>query len=152
MLDALQMDLRCMPGGMRSQNSIVLPKTRAGMPPARRCAARESPYGPAPRIATDPCFTVIHLFLPTAGQAALATRAMGAPGRRECPLAFQTSTRPSTRQAERGGETVMFAGGVRVEPPRRGGSYAWWREAHRPPCLRNAIFTSNTSTFSARLL
>src|SRR6516164_9033068 len=45
-------DLRLMPTGILSQKRIASPKIRYFTPRARRCAANESPYGPAPIIAT----------------------------------------------------------------------------------------------------
>src|ERR1700748_2093984 len=46
-------DLRFTPTGILSQKRIASPKMRYFTPRARRCAANESPYGPAPIIATS---------------------------------------------------------------------------------------------------
>ena len=46
-------DLRFTPTGMLRQKRIASPKMRYFMPRARRCAAKERPYGPAPIIATS---------------------------------------------------------------------------------------------------
>src|SRR4029077_17643960 len=52
MLEAKPSDLSIMPFGMcANQLSIGRPKMRNGIPLRRRCAATESPYGPAPMIA-----------------------------------------------------------------------------------------------------
>src|SRR5271154_6273844 len=52
MFDAKPSDLSIMPFGMCArQLSIGRPKIRNGMPLRRKCAATESPYGPAPMIA-----------------------------------------------------------------------------------------------------
>src|SRR5277367_2873930 len=52
MSEAKPSDLSIMPLGMcASQLSMGRPKIRNGMPLRRKCAATESPYGPAPMIA-----------------------------------------------------------------------------------------------------
>ena len=52
MSEAKPSDLSIMPFGMcASQLSIGRPKMRNGMPLRRKCAAIDSPYGPAPIIA-----------------------------------------------------------------------------------------------------
>src|SRR5271166_4830006 len=52
MSEAKPSDLSIMPFGMcASQLSIGRPKMRNGMPLRRKCAAIESPYGPAPMMA-----------------------------------------------------------------------------------------------------
>src|SRR6185437_1543987 len=53
-------DLRFTPMGMLTQKRIASPKMRYFTPRARRCAANERPYGPAPIIATSvPGFILI---------------------------------------------------------------------------------------------
>lgn len=53
MFEAAGVDLRSIPSGMWSrQLTMGSPKTRTGMPRARRWAAVDSPYGPAPMTAT----------------------------------------------------------------------------------------------------
>src|SRR5439155_25692428 len=52
MLDAKPSDLSIMPLGIcDSQLSIGRPKARHAIPRWRKCAATDSPYGPAPMIA-----------------------------------------------------------------------------------------------------
>src|SRR5580704_11499288 len=52
MFEAKPSDLSIMPFGMcDSQLSMGRPKIRNGTPLRRRCAATDSPYGPAPMIA-----------------------------------------------------------------------------------------------------
>src|SRR5580704_386322 len=52
MSEANPSDFSIIPFGMcASQLSIGRPKTRKGIPLRRKCAATESPYGPAPMIA-----------------------------------------------------------------------------------------------------
>src|SRR5580700_3632125 len=51
MFEANPSDLSIMPFGMcASQLSMGRPKMRNGMPRPRKCAAMESPYGPAPTM------------------------------------------------------------------------------------------------------
>src|ERR1700758_1755275 len=52
--DASQGDRKHMPSGiLRSQNDMVSPNTRTLTPLAFKCAAAESPYGPAPITTTS---------------------------------------------------------------------------------------------------
>src|SRR5262245_50717572 len=53
MLVANPRDLRFTPIGILSQKRIGSPKMRYFTPRARRCAANDRPYGPAPIIATS---------------------------------------------------------------------------------------------------
>src|SRR5260370_18091416 len=50
-LDALQTDLRFIRAGIACQDSSGSPNTWVGTPRARRCAAIDRPYGPAPMTA-----------------------------------------------------------------------------------------------------
>src|ERR1700751_1656192 len=61
MLVANARDLRFTPIGMSRQKRIASPKIRNFTSRARRCAANESPYGPAPTIAMSmPCLILIN--------------------------------------------------------------------------------------------
>src|SRR5690349_23297598 len=53
-LDASGVDFRYIPTGMWWRHDAILsPKIRTSRPDLRSCAAIESPYGPAPTIATS---------------------------------------------------------------------------------------------------
>src|SRR5476651_2187652 len=54
MFEAKPWDLRNMPAGIfPAHRCMGWPKMRKLMPAARRCAAADSPYGPAPTMATS---------------------------------------------------------------------------------------------------
>src|SRR5579863_7614446 len=68
MSEAKPSDLSIMPIGMcASQLSMGRPKMRKGMPRCRKCAATESPYGPAPMIAV---LSITLSYRPFAGKVA----------------------------------------------------------------------------------